>query len=170
MLLSDCGSFLEAPVQTRRHQTLKSKVYKNSTILVPQARLMAGVNMKHAQWPSTVGIFKPCVLFHIYYKISPKRGENKLERIICMKSVIQSDESLTFGEETKQLRWQWGSLGNQQKHRASMPALWLVIVQNMKRGKKNELKMEWGIKKRPCNCFLLWQFCWLVCCALCLEI
>lgn len=38
-------------------------------------------------------------------KISPKprRGENSLELIICMKSVIQSDKSLTFGEETKQL-------------------------------------------------------------------
>lgn len=120
MLLSDCGSFLEAPVQTRRHQTLKSKVYKNSTILVPQARLMAGVNMKHAQWPSTVGIFKPCVLFHIYYKISPKRGENKLERIICMKSVIQSDESLTFwrGNQTTQMtmRFPWQPAKTQSIH------------------------------------------------------
>lgn len=32
-----------------------------------------------------------------------QRGEKGLKQIICMGSVIQTDKSLTFGEETKQL-------------------------------------------------------------------
>lgn len=62
-----------------------------------------------------------------------------------MKSVIQSDKSLTFGEETKQLgmtmRFPW----QPEKDKASQRSLWLVTKQNEEE-KRKELKNERGFK------------------------
>lgn len=66
-------------------------------------RLQWAINSLDFQYMS-LSCDRVCFIPHVLQNIpEPRQEEQSLEHIICMKSVIQSDKSLTFGEETKQL-------------------------------------------------------------------